>query len=243
MTETSFMDGSWFKSMLAIQNAILTGDLAAWVYWKLGGKAGDDEATLYLAGKKTKGYHGYKHFARYIRPDARRVKGVYTDDLLKISAFTHRANKTMSIVAINAASSSKTISLGGDNLPASFTMYTTTSTQNHANKGTVSSSGSITLPGNSISTLYATGYTPRGATSTAPVPGANTPEITGSTPSTWHASVYTVNGTKVMDIDNISASSTKSVFTSLKERGCARGMYYVTLRARSIQQVISGMVR
>jgi len=155
MTETGELDQSWFKSMQAIHTAIETGDLSGWVYWT---------NVIYNDGKKQKSYYGYKHYSRYIRPDARRVMVDYArDNGLQVTAYVHPVDKTMSMNIINYSSSTKTITLAGDNLPGSFQLFTTSGSENHTSRGSVSGK-SVSVPGTSINTLYATGYTPRQST-------------------------------------------------------------------------------
>src|SRR5690606_28826216 len=75
------------------------------------------------AGKK---YYASKHFYRYIRPGAVRVKAESSDsDNIFITAYRHEGNDTHTIVIINSGTTDKVISVTGDDLPASFAMYRT----------------------------------------------------------------------------------------------------------------------
>jgi hypothetical protein len=101
------------------------------------------------------------------------------DSNLFVTAYYHAANNTHTVVILNAAASSKTVSIAGSNLPATYDMYVTSASQNNQLTSNVSANG-ITLPARSIVTLQA-GGTPLGGTSTAksmtPVPAVAEAEV------------------------------------------------------------------
>ncbi|MEP6735441.1 MAG: glycoside hydrolase family 30 beta sandwich domain-containing protein [Chryseolinea sp.] len=173
MTETSGYNDTWESSggkpgaiNLAqdIHAGLYYGNMSAWVWWQgSGGEGSRDEIDEFAlmrglnAGKK---YFTSKHFYRYIRPGAVRVKSISDDADVFVTAFQHSENGTHTIVMINSGIKDKLISLSGVDLPASFAMYrTNASTENcvfidNINSGTTSS---FILPAKTIVTLQAGG--------------------------------------------------------------------------------------
>lgn len=155
MTETSGHAADWsgsFQLGESIYAALKFGKIAAWVYWYGIG----DLCTS--TGLNKKGYVSKQYF-RYIRPGA--VMYDVTDvssQGLYVIAFAHAGERTMTVVALNPGSAA-TLNLLGTSLPSTFTMYRTTSGDNCVSAGTVNKTG-ISVPANSIVTLYATNFTP-----------------------------------------------------------------------------------
>ncbi len=163
MTETSGYADTWENSVkpdalaLAqdISAALFYGNLSTWVWWQ-GSKLGGISDYSLMKGTTTgKKYHVSNQFYRYIRPGAVRVKSSTTDAELMVSAFENTTINSHTIVIINPSSSAKSISFGGNNLPAEFTMYRTSSTENCINIGTVNSNSYFNIPAKSAVTLIA----------------------------------------------------------------------------------------
>ena len=80
------------------------------------------------------------------------VKVTTSDPNLFVVAFTHQAMGAFTIVAINTSSSSKTLVLGGSNIPTTFSAFRTSATENAVSLGTVGAP-SVTLRADSVTTL------------------------------------------------------------------------------------------
>ncbi len=181
MTETSGFPDDWGGAMQlgrAIGIALYCGDITAWTFWRLTQTASWQADTRWLIAandRKTKRYYASKHYYRYIRPGAVRIESTANDTMVLVTAFHHQQDRTLSLVIINSASSSKTVSLAGGNVPSSFTRYLSTSGKNCSNEGTVQPNN-ISLPAKSITTLVADGYDGRSAVGISPraAPGVRT---------------------------------------------------------------------
>ncbi len=159
MTETSGYSNDWNGARgtaEAIFEALKYGHVNAWVWWQLSGNHTAGEILMPL-GQKGKLFYAAKQYYRYIRPGAVMIDVNSDDDEVFTAGFHHKQNNTLTIVILNWASSSKSITLSGASLP-SFTWYRTSSADNCTNAGTVN--GSVTLPANSINTLYGSNYEP-----------------------------------------------------------------------------------
>jgi hypothetical protein len=75
-------------------------------------------------------------------------------------AFHHKTNRTLSVVLINGNSASRDVSIAGSSLPAQFRRHLSSAADNCADKGLVSSGAAVTLPANSVTTLYGEDYAP-----------------------------------------------------------------------------------
>jgi len=108
-------------------------------------------------GKK---YYVSKHFYRFIRPGAVRVKCTSDDAGVFAVAFEHQGKGTNTVVIINSTSEARSVSIQGSGLPETYTIYQTTSGGNNcAEAGSVRSGGEnrFDLPGKSVVTLQAGG--------------------------------------------------------------------------------------
>jgi glucuronoarabinoxylan endo-1,4-beta-xylanase len=163
MTETSGHDANWkgaFKMAGDIHNYLVYGNFSAWVYWQLsGGTGGDPEKegkyTLLVAGKPTPKYYAAKHFYKFIRPGAVRVRAAAQSDSVMVSAFKHPVNGTLTIVLINKKQTPEQIKLNiqGENVPQSFEAYSSTGADNWIEQGPLQSAGPFNIPAKGIMTL------------------------------------------------------------------------------------------
>lgn len=197
MTETSGQADNWSGAMdLAggIYVSLYYGDLNAWVFWRLTQTADWQANTRWLissSGRKTQRYYASKQYYKYVRPGAVRVESLSDDIDVLPTAFHHKQNRTLTIVVINNASSSRALNLAGANVPSQFTRYLSSSSKNCSNEGTASSS-SISLPASSITTLVADNYDGRSAVATdSPQP----PSLRAPRPAAAPAGMmYTIDG-------------------------------------------------
>ena len=168
MTETSGYADAWLGNGTSpgalnlaqdIHAGLYYGDMSAWVWWQ--GSQIDEIGEYNLMKGTTVGkkYYVSKHFYRYIRPGAVRIKAESSDsDNIFITAYRHAANDTYTIVIINSGTTDRSISLEGNDLPTSFDMYRTTAEGDNCTLiTTVDISKGFVLPAKSIITLQAGG--------------------------------------------------------------------------------------
>jgi len=167
MTETSGYVDAWegspgaFALGLDILSALNNGNVAGWVWWQgsenPGSTAGVGEFALMNGLNKGKKYYVSKQFYRYVRPGAVRVGATSVNTSVFVSAFEHAANGTQTIVLANTSSGSQSVTVGGAGLPATFTIYRSSPSENAVNAGEYATGTALTLPARSITTLQAGG--------------------------------------------------------------------------------------
>ena len=139
----------------AIYAALYHGHASGWVWWQ-GSELGagmpsefDLMSSVTTRGKK---YYVSKNYYRYIRPGAQMVQAASDDSEVLVAAFDHATANTLTIIAINGGTASKSVTLTGANLPATFQAYRTSASENCAAVGPMAPVG-ITLPARSITSL------------------------------------------------------------------------------------------
>ena len=167
MTETSGYQDSWtatpgaFSLALDMMSGLNNGNMSGWVFWQgsenPGSTSGIGEFVLMNGAVKGKKYYVSKQFYRYIRPGAVRVAATSTNSNVFVSAYQHTAQGTHTIVLINTAATAQSVTLGGAGLPASFTIFRTSATDNAAEVGTYITGSVLSLPARSVVTLQAGG--------------------------------------------------------------------------------------
>jgi O-glycosyl hydrolase len=160
MTETSgFAQNTWTDAIGLAGGILATlkyGQLSGYTYWH-----GNDCTTEGLACNNAHTMLSLvsKNYYKFIRPGAVSVGCVNTGDELFPVAFTDAVNKTMTIVIVNSATAARQLTLASSSaLPATFTKYTTTSAKRCVNEGSVSSTATIAIDANSVTTLFAQNY-------------------------------------------------------------------------------------
>jgi O-glycosyl hydrolase len=169
MSETSGYTDAWTGSgstpgalnlAMDIYSGLVYGNMQAWIWWQGSEASGISNYSLMsnlTCGKK---YYVSKHFYRYIRPGAVRVKCTSDDTGVFAVAFEHQGKGTNTIVVINFGNEARSVAIQGTGLPAVYTIYKTTSDgTNCAEAGTVNPGGEnrFDLPAKSIVTLQAGG--------------------------------------------------------------------------------------
>lgn len=170
MTETSGYLDSWLGSSdqpgafslgLDIMSALNNGNVAGWVWWQgsenPGSTSGIGEFALMNGLVKGKKYYVSKQFYRYIRPGAVRVGASSVNNSVFVSAYEHGGAGTHTIVLANTSTSAQSVTVGGANLPATFTIYRTSAAENAANAGDYATGTALSLPARSVTTLQAGG--------------------------------------------------------------------------------------
>ncbi len=190
MTETSGYGTDWSAAMRkaeAMFTAMYYGNCAAWVRWTW-----EDEVIVNGSSRRPQ-FATYKHFARWVRPGAVRIDSKSDNGSVFALAFNHKQHQTLTVVLVNSGSATQ-CSLAGDNIPPSFQAFQSTAAGEYAPSiGTVQTSG-FSLPGNSITTLYATGYQEDGAVD---VGGEPAPEVRTAHGEAGVRAVYALNGRRM----------------------------------------------
>lgn len=157
MSETSGYDTTWDGALELASYMYVTlkhGTASGWVYLNISTWNGTENCLLRPYGYSPLGAVS-KHFYRYIRPGAVMVECTdYPDSSLFAVAFEHPDSGSVTIVVINSGSAARTVDLAGDGLPAQYDVYR--STENEACVPAGTSTGSVSCPARSVTTLYST---------------------------------------------------------------------------------------
>ncbi|HEX8378444.1 MAG TPA: hypothetical protein VF602_11560 [Pedobacter sp.] len=171
MTETSGYTENWLETSadksgaldlaLDIQSALIYGNASAWVWWQGSGYADSGvpmtqmgEYNLMSGTQKGKKYYASKHFYRFIRPGAKRVKLTFNEtDKVLGSAFEHTSMGAFTIVLINTSDKNMKVNFLGANIPDEFDFYYSNATANCVKQEAKVKKTEVVLPKNSIVTL------------------------------------------------------------------------------------------
>ena len=170
MTETSGYSELWTSSgdtpgalnlAMDIYSGLTYGNMKGWVWWQGSELSGITNYSLMSNTTCRKKYYVSKHFYRYIRPGAIRVKALSDDPDVFAVAFEHAEKGTSTIILINSGKEDKSVTILGSDLPSLYTVYLTTSGKdvNCSESGTLKpgTGNSFKLPGLGIATLQAGG--------------------------------------------------------------------------------------
>jgi O-glycosyl hydrolase len=169
MTETSGYSDNWLKSgdvpgalnlAMDMYSGLSYGNIQAWVWWQGSETAGIGNYNLMNGNTTGKKYAVSKHYYRYIRPGAVRVKASTPDPTILVTAYEHTGKGTQTLVIINSGAEGKMISVQGAGIPAEFTVFRTNSaTENckEIGKALTGAENYFEIPANSIVTLQAGG--------------------------------------------------------------------------------------
>lgn len=135
----------------AIYVAVRYGNVSMFCKWTM---CNSSDNALVADGVYLPGYYALAQYGRYVRDGAVRVDASSTDDQVLPLAFEDAGRGWFTVVLLNIASSSKTVNISGSGLPSSYEGFHTASGVKGVEMGT-QDPGSITLPPNSITTLYA----------------------------------------------------------------------------------------
>jgi glucuronoarabinoxylan endo-1,4-beta-xylanase len=151
MTETSAGETGYtlaFNMSRALYLALRFGRVTGWIYWYMAD-------AMIVNNVPTKLGYALKNYYRYVRPGAVSVSALSSDPEILPLAFSHETDSATTIVLINNGTTTKTVSidLSGGIIPAQYTVYRTSATENCINAGVMPASGTIQLPPQSITTL------------------------------------------------------------------------------------------
>jgi O-glycosyl hydrolase len=180
MTETSGEASAWLDTLsgfpgnggwsiaLKLQQALTTGQQSAWIYWQLSDGSANSASTLTDATLRENApkYVAFKHFSKYIRPNAQRVAAtVAGSSTLSASAYVHDAQKSVTAILVNSAAAPQRVTLRLPAVPSGMSQVQTivSSDDQLWQTGTATvTSGLVTLtvPGYGVATLYGEGRAP-----------------------------------------------------------------------------------
>lgn len=162
---TGFPNNGGFSIALKIHQALTNGRESAWIYWQFADGSDVEKSTLTdgnLQGSSPK-YVAFKHFSKYIRPNAIRVSTTVSDVAnIQASSYVHDADQSLAVVIVNSNSTAQTVTVNVPDLPfqiSSFDAYTS-GDNNYWQNSTLSvdqQQVSITVPGYGVTTLYGQG--------------------------------------------------------------------------------------
>lgn len=133
--------GDYWDGVIDVMSAITTGlkyGMNMWNNFETKGPAsfadndvnpvGGSGGPLIAGTEKTRSYYAYKHFARFVRPGAVRIKVTSPNSNLLATAYLNSEAEggNMAIVLINKATTPMTILLDGSDLPNQFQFFQTT---------------------------------------------------------------------------------------------------------------------
>ncbi len=103
---------------LNMHDALVYGDLHAWIYWSFQDGSKVSQYNLTARGNRSsKKLAVARHFFRYIRPGAVRINALPTSPKHPVCAFVHDAPKTLTIVLGNQTAQPATMQIALTNIP------------------------------------------------------------------------------------------------------------------------------
>lgn len=162
---TSFPNKGGFSIALNIYQALTSGYQNGYVYWQMaddGVNASESTLTGSSVGVNSPKYIAFKHFSKYIRPNAIRLNATVSGTAQNINstAFLHESNKTLTYVLINSDNTTRSVTVNVPN-NLGFTLNkleTYTSSNNNywqtTTNNIVANQVNVSLPAYSVTTLY-----------------------------------------------------------------------------------------
>ena len=171
MTETSGYSNEWLEANpdrpgslalgMAIQSALVYGDVSAWVWWQGSSTYRSPYGGYYelmRPGLNQNKIAVSRHFYRYVRPGAVRIGAELNEAsrYLMVSAFVHHELDNTVIVIVNNGVDYYNLDIEGIANGTNFQSFTTTGSPDYMMPGSVM--GNITVPPHSIITLVNGNY-------------------------------------------------------------------------------------
>jgi len=165
MTEFSLDTFDWLQTARCIHNTLVEANSSAYIHWKL--VWGDDSmspnssmiwinssGSEYVVGPS---YHAVKHYSKHISRGYQRFGVTGGTTSVRASGYINPAANKLTLVVLNTATSSATISLGLGSLPLASatgnrTSRATVTGNPYQSLGTVNATQDQTLPAESITT-------------------------------------------------------------------------------------------
>jgi O-glycosyl hydrolase/ankyrin repeat protein len=162
MTETSGHAQTWDGALQMagdMHDYLVEGDFVAWIYWQITDSERAGVYALMVDGKKTPKYHAAKHYYRFVRPGAVRVSAgvpaAATAAGLRVGAFLHEVDGTLTWVLVNLGSEPATVVLPTRSAapPEHYEVWLSTAALACAAQPPVAAGGAFTLPPRSLATF------------------------------------------------------------------------------------------
>jgi hypothetical protein len=158
---TGFPNNGGFSIALKMHQALTSGFQSGWEYWQFadGSAAGASTLTDATQLANSPKYVAFKHFSRYIRPNAVRLNTTVSNGAnISASSYIHDVNKTLAVVVINSNSTAQTVTVNIPALPfALSTLDAHTSGNNSywnaSSLSIVQNKVTVTVPAYGIATL------------------------------------------------------------------------------------------
>jgi len=137
------------------------GKVSMYLKYDITAGSGSSQEYYMNGSSKTLTYYVAKCINRFIRPGAVQI-GSFSPDSAAFGAFVAFYDSAASALTVTLATdaNAQTVTLAGTNLPSSMQKWVASSTVNCVNQGNVAPGSSISIPANSVVSLYGTGYTP-----------------------------------------------------------------------------------
>ncbi len=210
MSETCNYGGDYeWAGALSLAETILKfverGKLSAWIWWKLMGESNPTYGTEWIInsadGSRSPRYYTSAQIYRFIRPDMKKVSVSCSDASLVVGAFKDDSKGSMSVVIVNTAGSSKsiTLSISGGSAPAQFEALQTTNGNYLVDVGPIAGNGTFTVPAQSVTSL---GYKHTGTPVHTVVPRAlRAANVPAGALAASRVRVYGLNGRALGAVD------------------------------------------
>ncbi len=164
MTEYEHFVAGWFKTAWLVSNNVSIGNASAYFYWNLlwpgSGLINIDNPWDVANWSNTKGYtltphfYAFKHFAKFIDVGYQRIECTNTNEGIKASVFISPDDSKIVMVLLNVADhtvSTNVIPAGWEQETSSI--YQSVEGSYFQSLGSVSSTGMLDLPSQSVTTL------------------------------------------------------------------------------------------
>ena len=168
MTETSGYQDAWngspgaFALGLDIMSALNNGNVAGWVWWQGSENPGIDRGRRRVRADERPGEGQEVLRVEAVLPlhpagrGARR-RHQREQQRVRLGVRTRRRRARTPSCSPTPSTSAQSVTVGGAGLPATFTIYRTSATENAVNAGDYAAGTALSLPARSITTLQAGG--------------------------------------------------------------------------------------
>jgi len=150
-----------FYVAVEIHDALVYGDVTAWLYWGIS-SVQPDEFSLMALDVPTSKYYACKQFFRYIRPGSVRVGTSPDTQTIRVSAFVDEDRQQVTTVLLNSGEAQTVhLNVTGPVGVAGFTPVRTSETENTVQLPSLPVVGGqvdVTLPAESVVTLVSWCY-------------------------------------------------------------------------------------
>jgi len=144
----------------AVHNSLVAGNANAFVPWQVASGEPNGHALM-PRSRMTKKTHAFRHFSRFIPADAVRLHVPEAVEPLRVSAYHHEQDGTLSVVIINPGKAARTLELELAGFEVTrLNHYRTAANEDVASLGELPLDGGgleLEIPGESIATLSTIG--------------------------------------------------------------------------------------